>query len=109
MLAVGCFMCSELTPAWLLEIGAAFEVTFDPIFRELGPTVEKPLPPLLGWLKRTDGGSFYVRGPLLKAGRKTPSVMANRLGGDERSIQRLVSRSRWDWTPLRRTPTGYDR
>jgi len=40
-------MCSELTPAWLLEIGAAFEVTIDPIFGEPGSTVEKPLPPCI--------------------------------------------------------------
>lgn len=40
-------MCSELTPVWLLEIGAAFEVTIDPISGELGPTVEKPLPPCI--------------------------------------------------------------
>jgi hypothetical protein len=40
-------MCSELTPAWLLEIGAAFEVTIDPIFGEQGSTVEKPLPPCI--------------------------------------------------------------
>lgn len=46
-IAVGCFMCSELTPAWLLEIGAAFVVTFDPIFGEQGSTVEKPLPPCI--------------------------------------------------------------
>jgi hypothetical protein len=47
VLAVGCFMRSELTPAWLLEIGAAFEVTIDPIFGEQGSTVEKPLPPCI--------------------------------------------------------------
>lgn len=47
MLAVGCFMCSELTPAWLLEIGATFEVTFAPIFGEQDSTVEKPLPPCI--------------------------------------------------------------
>jgi len=47
VLAVGCFMCSELTPAWLLEIGATFEVTFAPIFEEQGSTVEKPLPPCI--------------------------------------------------------------
>jgi len=42
-------MWSELTPAWLLEIGAAFEVTFDPIFGEphgeQGSTIEESLPP----------------------------------------------------------------
>jgi len=37
-------MCSELTPAWLLEIGAEFEVTLAPIFGEQGPTIEEPLP-----------------------------------------------------------------
>jgi L-ascorbate metabolism protein UlaG (beta-lactamase superfamily) len=40
-------MCSELTPAWLLEIGAAFTVTFDPIFGEQGSTSEEPLPPCI--------------------------------------------------------------
>jgi len=40
-------MCSELTPAWLLEIGATFEVTFAPIFREQGSTVEESLPPCI--------------------------------------------------------------
>jgi hypothetical protein len=28
---------------WLFEIGAAFEVTFDPIFGEQGSTIELPL------------------------------------------------------------------
>ena len=47
MLVVGCFMYSELTPAWLLEIGAAFEVTFDPIFGEQSLTIEEPIPPCI--------------------------------------------------------------
>ena len=60
-----------------------------------------PLLAALGRAERRRWADFYVRGLLLEGGRKTAAGMARRYGGDEQSLQQLVSQSPWDWQAIR--------